>query len=67
MKELIIFYIGFTMGLCFMDYLDVKDNIHIHLYRRSIFHITLSMLLAPLTFPFYLIIAVKNKIEGMYL
>lgn len=67
MKELLIFYVGFTMGLCFMDYLDVKDNANIHLYRYSIFHITLSLLLAPITFPFYLIISIKNKIEGTYL
>lgn len=61
MKEIIIFYLGFTMGMCFMDYLDVKDNVDIHMYRRSIFHITLSMLLAPITFPCYLIRHFKNK------
>lgn len=67
MKELLIFYVGFTMGLCFMDYLDVKDEMGLHLYRNSIFHITLSMLLAPIAFPCYLIVYFKNKIEGMYL
>lgn len=67
MKELIIFYVGFTMGLCFMDYLDVKDNGHIHLYRHSVFHITLSMLIAPLIFPFYVINLIVNKIKGSYL
>jgi len=61
MKELLIFYIGFTMGMCFMDYLDVKDNIDIHMYRRSIFHITLSILLSPFTFPFYLFTNFKKK------
>ena len=66
MKELLIFYIGFTMGLCFMDYLDVKDT-DIHLYRRSIFHITLSMILAPITFPFYLINYLKDILKGWYL
>ena len=63
MKELLIFYVGFTMGLCFMDYLDVKDT-NIHLYRRSIFHITLSMLLAPITFPFYVIRYISSKFKG---
>lgn len=67
MKELLIFYVGFTMGLCFMDYLDVKRNTHIHLYRNSIFKIVISLLISPITFPFYLIISIKNKIEGMYL
>lgn len=67
MKELLIFYVGFTMGLCFMDYLDVLDNADFHLYRRSIFHITLSMLFAPITFPFYLGIFISSKIKEMYL
>ena len=55
MKELGIFYVGFTMGLCFMDYLDVKGGTRIHLYRNSIFKLLFAMILAPITFPFYVI------------
>ena len=62
--NLLCFYIGFTMGLSFMDYLDIKNDYFLHLCRYSVFHPFIAILLSPLTFPFYLIILISYKIKG---
>lgn len=67
MTYALLWYIGFTMGLCFMDYIDVKNDVDIHLYRYSIFHIAVSLITAPITFPFYLLLVIKDKVKERYL
>ena len=64
MKELIIFYVGFTMGLCFMDFIDVKNHWNLHMYRHSLFNIVFTMLFAPLVFPFYVIKNILGSAKG---
>jgi len=61
MKLLLVFYIGFTMGMCIMDYLDVKNTIDVHLYKRSIFNVILATLFSPITFPIYLLLNIKGR------
>lgn len=55
MKLFMVFYLGFTIGLCFMDYIDVKNTIDLHIYKRSMFNLIITMILAPFIFPFYLL------------
>lgn len=64
MKELLIFYIGFTIGLCFMDYLDVIRQTEFQMYRKFVFPIWLAILISPIVFPFYVINWAINKIKG---
>lgn len=65
MKELLIFYIGFTAGICFMDYLDVKNELNIHLYRTFTFPLLIALILSPLIFPFYVINYINDKVQGL--
>lgn len=67
MREFIIFYVGFTMGLCFMDYLEVVRQTDFQMYRKFVFPIWIAILLAPIAFPFYLIVWGLNKSTGRYL
>lgn len=48
---ILVFYIGFTIGLYLMEILDLKFNFKLN----SPFHITLTILLSPILFPFQLI------------
>ena len=64
MKELLIFYVGFTVGLCFMDYLDVIRQTEFQMYRKFVFPIWLAILISPIAFPFYVINWAINKIKG---
>lgn len=66
MKDLLVFYVGFTMGLCFMDYLDVIRQTDFQMYRKFVFPIWIAILISPIAFPFYLINWVFNKINGRY-
>ena len=61
MKLLLIFYIGFTAGICIMDYLDVKNTIDVHIYKRSLFNVVLATLFSPITFPIYLLSNIKGR------
>ena len=67
MIELLFLYIGFTIGMCLMDYVSVRENYYLHMYKNSCFHILVSLLFAPITFPFYLIIYIERKVREHYL
>lgn len=67
MKEIIIFYLGISMGLCLMDYLNVKNEVDLQMYRRSIFPSIVAILISPIVFPFYFANWLINKIKGWYL
>lgn len=63
MIEFLCLYIGFTLGFCLMDYVGVREHYYLHLYRTSPFNIFISLLMAPISFPFYLIIYLQNKFK----
>jgi len=49
----LVFYIGFVLGLYIMEFLDLKY--HFNTYRSSPFNFILTILLSPILFPFQLI------------
>lgn len=63
MKELLLLYIGFTMGMCVMDFISIKENYYLHLYKYSYFNFIFTLLFSPILFPFYLFVYIKNKIQ----
>ena len=67
MKELLFLllalYIGFTVGLCLMDYISIRENYHLHLYKYSMLHLAFALILSPITFPFYLVVYIKDKFK----
>ena len=63
--NLLYLYIGFTIGLCLMDYISVY-NIKLNLYKVSPFNLVISLFLSPFVFPIYFIILIKNKVKEYY-
>lgn len=62
--HILCLYIGFTVGLSLMDYIDIKDQHYLHMCKYSLLHPFLAILFSPLNFPFYLVILISDKIKG---
>lgn len=64
MINLLFLYIGFTLGISFMDFWDIREHCYLHLCRYSLVHPLVAILFSPITFPFYLAVLIFDKIKG---
>ena len=65
MINLLYLYIGFTLGISFMDWYNIRDKHYLHLCKYSILHSALAILLSPITFPFYVAVLIFDRLKGI--
>ena len=65
MKLFLSFYLGLSIGICLVDYLTVKGNSYLCIYKHSPLPIIPTLVLSPILLPILLVIYVVSVIKDL--